>query len=116
MLAAGLGAGDSAIVIVVVQLRRMSAAEKAVAEAARLIGVEEISHEEQIEALRSWQGDRNAELEKAGGALEEWEELQRLLGQSSLDELAGEVERLLAEARALADEVDIEDTAELPLH
>ena len=92
----------------------VAAAEKAVAEAARLIGVEEISPDEQIEALRSWQDDRNAELEKAGGALDEWEELQRLLGQSSLDELAGEVERLLTEARALADKADIEDTAELP--
>ena len=92
----------------------VAAAEKAVAEAARLIGVEEISPDEQIEALLSWQDDRSAELEKAGGALEEWAELQRLLGQSSLDELAGEVERLLTEARALADKADIEDTAELP--
>ena len=56
----------------------------------------------------------SAELEKAGGALDEWEELQRILGQSSLDDLAGEMERLRTEARALADEVDIEDTAELP--
>ena len=92
----------------------VAAAEKAVAEAARLIGVEEISPDEQSEALRSWQDERSAELEKAGGALDEWEELQRLLGQSSLDELAGEVERLLTEARALADKADIEDTAELP--
>ncbi len=91
----------------------VAAAEKAVAEAARLVGVEEISPDEQIEALRSWQDDRDAELEKAGGALDEWEELQRILGQSSLDDLAGEMERLRTEARALADEVDIEDTAEL---
>ena len=92
----------------------VAAAEQAVADAARLIGVEEISPDEQSEALRSWQDERSAELEKAGGALDEWEELQRLLGQSSLDELAGEVERLLTEARALADKADIEDTAELP--
>ena len=92
----------------------VAAAEQAVAEAARLISVEEISPDEQSEALRSWQDERSAELEKAGGALEEWAELQRLLGQSSLDELAGEVERLLTEARALADKADIEDTAELP--
>ena len=92
----------------------VAAAEKAVAEAARLIGVEEISPDEQSEALRSWQDERSAELEKADGALEEWAELQRLLGKSSLDELAGEAERLLTEARALADKADIEDTAELP--
>ena len=92
----------------------VAAAEQAVAEAARLIGVEEISPDEQSEALRSWQDERSAELKKAGGALDEWEELQRLLGQSSLDDLAGEVERLLTEARALADKADIEDTAGLP--
>ena len=92
----------------------VAAAEKAVAEAARLIGVEEISPDEKSEALRSWQDERSAELEKADGALEEWAELQRLLGKSSLDELAGEAERLLTEARALADKADIEDTAELP--
>ena len=92
----------------------VTAAEQAVAEAARLVGVEEISPDEQSEALRSWQDERSAELKKAGGALDEWEELQRLLGQSSLDELAGEAERLLTEARALADKADIEDTAELP--
>ena len=92
----------------------VAAAEKAVAEAARLIGVEEISPDEQSEALRSWQDERSAELKKAGGALDEWAELQRLLGQSSLDDLAGEVERLLTEARALADKADIEDTAGLP--
>ena len=92
----------------------VTAAGKAVAEAARLVGVGEIPPDEQSEALRSWQDERNAKLEKADGELDEWEKLQRLLGQSSLDELAGEVERLLTEARALADEADIDDTAELP--
>ena len=89
-------------------------AEKAVEEAARLVGVGEIPPDEQSEALRSWQDERSAELEKADGALEAWEELQRLLGQSSMDELTGEAERLLKEARALADKADIEDTTALP--
>lgn len=92
----------------------VAAAEKTVAEAARLVGVEEISPDERIEALRSWQDERNAELEKADGALEAWEELQRILGQSSLDELAGEAERLRKKARALADKADVEDTTALP--
>ena len=76
--------------------------------------IEETTPDEQIEALRSWQDDRSAELEKTDSEIEEWEELQRILGQSSLDELDGEVERLRAEACALADEVDVKDMAELP--
>ena len=92
----------------------VTAAEKAVAEAARLTGIEENIPDEQIEALRSWQDDRSAELKNADSEIEEWEELQRILGQDSLDKLTGEVERLRTEARALADEVDVEDMAELP--
>ena len=92
----------------------VTAAEKAVAEAARLVGVGEIPPDEQSKALRSWQDKRNADLKKADGALEEWEELQRVLGQSSLDELAGEAERLLTETRSLADKANIEDITELP--
>ena len=91
----------------------VTAAEKAVAEAARLAGIEENTPDEQIEALRSWQDDRSAELEKADSEIEEWEELQRILGQDSLVELTGEVERLRAEARALSDEVGVVDMTEL---
>ena len=89
----------------------VTAAEEEVARAAWLVGIEEKFPDEQSEALRSWLDNRSAELEKADCALEEWEELQRLLGQSSLDELAGEVERLLTEARDMADKADI---TELP--
>ena len=45
--------------------------------------------------------------------MKDWDELQQILGQSSLDELAGEVERLGAEARALSKEVGEEDMADL---
>ena len=88
-------------------------AEKAVAEAARLVGIEEGSPDKQIAALRSWQDDRTAELEGTDSEIEKWEELQRILGQHTLDELIGEVERLRNEARDLSDEVGVEDMAEL---
>ena len=91
----------------------VTAAEKAVAEAARLVGIEGNSPEKQIAALRSWQNDRTAEFEEADSEIEKWEELQRILGQYSLDELTGEVERLRTEARDLSDEVGVEDMAEL---
>ena len=91
----------------------VAAAAKAVAEAARLVGIEGDSLDEQIAALRSWQDDRVGELEGADGEIEKWEELQRTLGQYSLDELTGEVERLRIEARGLSDEVGVEDMAKL---
>ena len=91
----------------------VTAAAKAVAEAARLVGIEGDSLDEQIAALRSWQDDRIAELEGADGEIETWEELQRTLGQYSLDELTDEVERLRIEARGLSDEVGVEDMATL---
>ncbi len=91
----------------------VTAAEKAVAEAAQLAGIVGNIPDEQIAALLSWQDDRNAELEEADGEIEKWEELQRILGQDSLDKLTREVERLCNEARDLSDEVGVEDMAKL---
>ena len=89
------------------------AAERAVAEAARLAGIEEGGPDAQIAALRSWQDDRDAELEEADREIEEWAELQRILGQDSLDELTREVERLRTEARHLSNKVGVEDMSDL---
>ena len=80
------------------------------AEAARLTGVEDQGADAQVAALRFWQEDRKAELKRADQETEEWEELQRVLGQDSLDELVHKVERLYTQARDLA---SIEDMAEL---
>ena len=91
----------------------LTKAERAVAEAARLVGIEGESPDEQIEALRSWQDERSADLEEADREIEEWEELQRILGQDSLDELTRMVERLRNEVRDLSDEVGVEDIAKL---
>ena len=91
----------------------VTAAGKAVEEAARLAGIEGENPDQLIAALRSWQDDRNAELEKADDEVEKWEDLQRILGQDSLDDLIREVERLRAEARDLSDDAGIEDMANL---
>ena len=91
----------------------VTAAKKAVAEAARLVGIEGDIPDEQIAALCSWQDDRIAELEETDSEIEKWEELQRILGQYSLDELTGEVECLRTEARDLSDEVGVENMAEI---
>ena len=93
----------------------VTSAENEVAEAVRLAGVEGEGADEQVAALRSWQDERNADLEIADREINEWEELQRTLGQYSLDELTSEVERLLAEARDLSDQAGIEDWTTLPV-
>ena len=91
----------------------VTAVETTVVEAARLVGVVGDKPDELVIALRSWQDDRNAELEEADGEIEKWEELQRILGQDSLDTLTQEVERLCSEARDLSEEVGVEDMARL---
>ena len=90
----------------------VAVAEKALTEAARLAGVVGESPDKQVAGLRSWQDKRNTELGKADREAEEWEELQRTLGQNSLLGLTREVERLSAEARALSEEVGVRDDAE----
>ena len=74
--------------------------------AARRVGVESGSPDEQANGLRSWQDARSAELKEADRKLEEWEELQRLLGEQGLVELAEEAKQLRTEAEALAAEVE----------
>ena len=87
----------------------VTVAEQAVTQAARLAGIEGQSTYERVVALHAWQEARDAELEKADLEIEEWEELQRILGEDSLDELNHEVERLRTEARTLSEEVGLED-------
>ena len=64
-------------------------------------------------ALFEWRRRRTDRLKELDDQMKDWEELQRILGQYSLVELIGEVERLRTEARALSDEVGLEDMAEL---
>ena len=92
----------------------VAAVETTVVETARLVEIVGDNPDELVVALHSWQDDRNAELEEADGEIEKWEELQRILGQDSLDTLTQEVERLCSEARDLSDEVGVEDMARLP--
>ena len=87
--------------------------EKVVSEAARAVGIEADGPDEQIAALHSWQGDRNAELKEVDREVEAWEELQRILGQDSLDELIRRVKQLSAEAHSLSVEASVEDIADL---
>ena len=94
-------------------IARVTAAGKAVAEAARLAGIDGEDPDQQVAALRSWQDDRNAELHKADREVEKWEKLQRILGQDSLDDLTREVERLRFDARELSNDVGFEDMAKL---
>jgi hypothetical protein len=70
--------------------------------------------DEAAAALLEWQRRRTEYLEESDEQMKDWEELQQILGPSSLDELTGEEERLRAETRALSQEVGVEDMADLP--
>ena len=90
-------------------------AEEELAEAARLAGVVGMGPEEKLASLLSWQNDRIVELEVADLRMEKWEELQRTLGQDTLEELSRKVESLNSEARDLSDQVGIGDFTQLPV-
>jgi hypothetical protein len=60
----------------------------------------------QVEALLGWQVQRTQTLAEADQQRADWEELQRLLGERSLDEFAAAAARLRAEAETLRSRVD----------
>ncbi len=91
----------------------VAAAGEAVAKAARLAGVIAEGPDDQIEALLTWQVERSAEFDRLESEIKEWEDLQRILGQNSLEELTREVERLRTEAQKLSGFVGVDDLSEL---
>ena len=69
-------------------------------------GLDADGPEQQVKALLNWQARRREELKKADREREDWDELQRLLGERSLDEIEAEAENLRAEAEVLAANFD----------
>ena len=94
--------------------QRVREAADGIQEAALAAELTASSPGEASAALFEWRGRRTDRLKEIDDQMKDWDELQQILGQSSLDELAGEVERLGAEARALSKEVGEEDMADLP--
>ena len=96
--------------------QRVREAADGIQEAALAAELTASSPGEASAALFEWRGRRTDRLKEIDDQMKDWvDELQQILGRSSLDELAGEVERLGAEARALSKEVAEEDMADLPV-
>ena len=95
--------------------QRVREAADGIQEAALAAELTASSPGEASAALFEWRGRRTDRLKEIDDQMKDWDELQQILGRSSLDELAGEVERLGAEARALSKEVGEEDMADLPV-
>lgn len=94
--------------------QRVQEAADSILAAAQAAELTATSPDEAAAALYEWQRRRTDHLKKIDDQMKDWEELQQILGQSSLDELTDEAERLRAEARALSEKVGVEDMADLP--
>ena len=85
---------------------RAEEAARAVGRAALMAEVPAGSPEMQVAALREWEQDRDEQLRKGDARLEDWEELQRLLGEWALGDLEAAVARLRGEAGIRAARMD----------
>lgn len=89
--------------------RRMEEAERTLRRAAADAGLEDGPPAALVDALYRWQARRHDRLRRFEKGRSDWSELQRLLGDRTLEEWTGETERLAAEAAAYE-----EDGAEAP--
>ena len=62
--------------------------------------------EAQLTALRDWQKQRKEELYEHGKRVAEWDELQQLLEERTLEEIADETDKVRDEARSLVANID----------
>lgn len=88
------------------QQRRRNAAAEAIRDAAHAAALpdrEDASTDELAEALRRWQGEREAHREAAEEAQQRWNKLQILLDGSTVEQVEAEVARRQEKHAALAD-------------
>ena len=81
--------------------------------AALAIGSESLTPDDQESVLREWADRRREMLAKDRRQLGDWEELQRLLGESTLDDLEEETGHLRSQADSLITKAVQEDIAEM---
>lgn len=85
---------------------RATEAAEGLTRAALVAGVQATDTQAQIEGLLSWQQHRLADSRQQDQNRSDWDELQRLLGEQSLEDLTVETEQLRASSRALTSRVD----------
>lgn len=86
--------------------KRLNEAASALREAARATGSDASEPDAQLAAIGRWEERRQEEMAEADSQREDWEELQRLLGEKQLDELEAETERLRNDAEVRAANLD----------
>ena len=91
--------------------RQGAEAERLIREVASSLGGSETTAEQQVMFLGQWELAHERELKRSDQERHEWGELQRTLGEQSLEELEDELERFETEAKRLSAQVDPEALA-----
>ncbi|WP_419949552.1 AAA family ATPase [Candidatus Palauibacter sp.] len=81
---------------------RIADAAETLSEAAAQVGVAGDGPDELSAALEAWREHREGTLREAGRLSESWDRLQQILGERTLEEFAGDAERLRGRADRLA--------------
>ena len=92
--------------------RRGAEAERLLREVATSLGGLETTAEQQVRFLEQWELAHEGELKRTDQDRQEWDELQRILGKQSLEDLESELERFEEEAEWLAPQVGVESLAD----
>ena len=92
--------------------RRGAEAERLLREVATSLGGLETTAEQQVRFLEQWELAHEGELKRTDQERQEWDELQRILGKQSLEDLESELERFEEEAEWLAPQVGVESLAD----
>ena len=91
---------------------RVEEARAAVLSAARSAGLPDGSPDALVRSLREWQRTRTEQMGETDARLEDWQQLQRILGEQTLDDLEADASRLRSEAVSRASEVNRGELAE----
>ena len=85
---------------------RVEEAASAVRSAALNAGLPDGSPDALVRSLREWQRTRTEQMGETDARLEDWQQLQRVLGEQTLDDLEADASRLQSEAESRAATVD----------
>ena len=89
---------------------RVEEARGAVRSAAHSAGLPDGSPDALVRSLREWQRTRTEQMGESDARLKDWQQLQRVLGEQTLDDLKADVSRLRSEAESRA---AVADSSEL---
>ena len=85
---------------------RVEEAARAVRSAARSAGLPDGSPDALVRSLREWQRTRTEQMGETDARLDDWQQLQRVVGEQTLDDLEADASSLRSEAESRAAEVN----------